>query len=523
MTHAIIYDRASTNHQKDNFSRVNAREVGIRIAEQHGFEWEYVKEVGSGTTLTGRPKMMRILDRIAAGEIQVIIVQELDRLARPEEALVYNTVRQTVMEYNVIIYTHTSRIDLNNDSDDFVADINMAVAKKERKTILRRSLRGMTARAESGKFLGSPGLGYTWGGDDLVIEETEAETVRAIFTILERKGGNLHQTAKYLNQKGYTGKRGGKFGHNSVLQAASRKMYIGVLDISLTDKITHRPDLQIISVVQFERVQKLIEARKGGQRGGGQRGRYPLTGFLVCGNCGGGVVAKNNGKTVFYQCKDSRYAHATCKSGKAYSEHLVLPAIIDFLADLIQTDFHTALDNAAAKYGKGVTEEAIEAAIQGELASVQAGKQRIVEAISLGTLTNEEAASKLAELREQEQRLTVELASIAEKTAMLEEWQKAVETLKGKGVSGELHRLAKNRPVVFRQIMSLAFEPNSLKVRTEYVKGKGWVGALEDHQLTEAMQEVANTVPFGKEGEVMIQSLAQKGKFSSAILMTGQR
>jgi len=507
MTHAIIYDRASTNHQKDNYSRVNAREVGIRIAEQNGFTWEYVKEIGSGTTLTGRPEMMKVLDRIAAGEVQVIIVQDLDRLARPEEALVYNTIRQVVMEYNVIVYTHTSRIDLNNDSDDFVADINMAVAKRERKMILKRARRGMTARVESGKFLGSPGLGYTWGGDDLVIDETEAETVRVIFNILERNGGNLQQTAKYLNQNGYTGKRGGKFGHNSVLQTASRKMYIGILDISLTDKITYRPDLQIISVAQFERVQKLIEARKGKEREG-RRGRYTLTGFLVCGNCGGGVVAKNNGKTVFYQCRDSRYAHANCKSGKAYSEHLVLPAIIDFLADLIQTDFHAALDDAAAQYGKSITEEAIEAAIQGELASVQAGKQRIVEAISLGTLTNEEAAVKLAELREQEQRLTVELASIAEKTAMLEEWQKAVETLKSKGVSGELHRLAKNRPVAFRQILSLAFEPNSLKVRTEYVKGKGWVGILEDYQLTEAMQEVAKSVPFGKEGEVMIQSLA---------------
>jgi DNA invertase Pin-like site-specific DNA recombinase len=50
MTHAVIYDRASTQKQKDNYSRVNAREVGIRIAEQNGFTWEYIKEIGSGIT-----------------------------------------------------------------------------------------------------------------------------------------------------------------------------------------------------------------------------------------------------------------------------------------------------------------------------------------------------------------------------------------------------------------------------------------------------------------------------------------
>ena len=66
------------------------------------------------------------------------LVQELDRLARPEEAVVYSTIRDTIMRYNVIIHTHTSRVDLNNDSDDFVADINMAVSKKERRQILKR-------------------------------------------------------------------------------------------------------------------------------------------------------------------------------------------------------------------------------------------------------------------------------------------------------------------------------------------------------------------------------------------------
>ncbi len=64
--HAIIYDRASTHLQEDNYSRINAETEGVRIAEQHGYTWEYVKEIGSGTTLSGRPKMMKILDRIAA-------------------------------------------------------------------------------------------------------------------------------------------------------------------------------------------------------------------------------------------------------------------------------------------------------------------------------------------------------------------------------------------------------------------------------------------------------------------------
>jgi hypothetical protein len=206
------------------------------------------------------------------------------------------------------------------------------------------------------------------------------------------------------------------------------------------------------------------------------------------------VAAKK--KYIRYHCVNYRkHGKAGCPTSKSYSEHLILPPIIDFLAGFIQDqlDFRDALDNAAAQYGKSITEEAIEAAVQGELASVQAGKERLIEAISLGILTNEEAATKLAELREQEQRLTIELSSIAEKTAIMGQWQDALEALRGKDISDTLQKLAEQKPITFRRFLSIVFEPNSLKIRTEG-KGRKWFSVLEDYQLTEAMENLS--VPF---------------------------
>ncbi len=501
MTHAIIYDRASTKMQKDNYSRVNAREVGIRIAEQNGFTWEYVKEIGSGTTLTGRPEMMRILDRIAAKEVQALIVQDLDRLARPEEAIVYTTIRQVIMEYDVIVYTHTSRIDLNNDDDDFVADITMSVAKKERRRILKRMKRSRQARAEQGRFAGGkPSLEYkvVWNGKDgdLTIHKAEAEIIKVIFDTLEATGGNFGATAKKLNELGYTTKTGTKFYPFTIRGIARRKLYIGIFETSLTDKISHQPDLQIISVDQFKRVQELIKSRKVDSKNMGKRGRYIFTGFVICGGCGGAMVAAVQKKAtghVVYQCENQRrHGKAGCSASKTYSQRLILPPIIEFLAGFIQNqiNFNAALDDAAARYGKSITEEAIEVAIQGELASVQAGKQRLIEAISLGILTHQEAAVKLAELRQQEQQLTVELSSIAEKTAIMGQWQEAIDTLKGQDITGRLYQMAEQKPVSFRRLLSLVFEPNSLRVRTER-NGNKWVGFLESYKLTEAIQDMS--------------------------------
>ena len=208
------------------------------------------------------------------------------------------------------------------------------------------------------------------------------------------------------------------------------------------------------------------------------------------------IAAKKKNENVIYVCQNRRLVEkAKCTQGKSYTEYLILPPIVEFLAGFIQDqiDFYAALDAAATLYGKSVTEEAIEAAIGGELASVKAGRQRLIEAISLGILTTQEAAAKMVDLREQESRLTVELSSIAEKTTIMSEWQSAIDALRGRDISQSLYKLAEQKPIVFRRLLSLVFEPNSLRVRIERTGNKR-VGMLEGYKLTEAMAKVGLSI-----------------------------
>jgi hypothetical protein len=85
----------------------------------------------------------------------------------------------------------------------------------------------------------------------------------------------------------------------------------------------------------------------------------------------------------------------------------------------------------------------------------------LVEAISLGILTNQEAAVKLAELREQEQRLTIELSSIVAKAAIMAQWQAALDSLKGQDITGRLFELAEQKPVAFRRLLSIVLSPTA--------------------------------------------------------------
>lgn len=494
--HAIIYDRASTHLQEDNYSRVNARTEGIRIAEQRGYSWEYIKEIGSGTTLSGRPKMMRILDRIEAGEVQRVIVQDLDRLARPVERVVYETIRTAFIEYGVIVHTHTGTYDFADDDSDFVADINMAVSKKEALRIKKRARRGMVARAEAGKLsYGRPPVGYKFshtinGGKketDLTIDDKEAVLVRMIFYTLVSTGGNIGRTAIVLNEAGYTTRNGKRFMPGSLRKIAHRKLYIGIYETKLTDKIIHRPDLQIIPVAEFERVQLLIDRRR--KPTPGARGKYPFTGFVVCGTCGGAMVgAKQGGIGQYYSCVTRRkFGKTACEHGRHYRHNSLVEATITLIAETIKDSglMERILNDAANEYGKTVSEEALEAAIDGELKVIKEQRQRLVDALAAGILTKDDAAKKITELRESEQRLIVERANITEKAAIQDEILNALKIINGTSIENELMIIAEKQPIAFRRLLGMVFEPNSLRVEQTPT-----TLTITDYQFTEAFNHL---------------------------------
>ncbi len=83
---AVIYDRASSLGQKDNFARADAARL-FRLAEERGLRWELRQEIKSGEEIGNRPVMRGILDHIADGRVAALIVQDFTRLSRDEDGI----------------------------------------------------------------------------------------------------------------------------------------------------------------------------------------------------------------------------------------------------------------------------------------------------------------------------------------------------------------------------------------------------------------------------------------------------
>lgn len=519
MTLAVIYDRASTMKQKDNFSRIDAREEGIRIAQRFGFEWEYQKEIGSGATLAGRSIMLSILDRIAAGEVHAIICQDLDRLARPEERSSYETIRHICLERNVKIYTQSGVIDFANDNDDLIADIKVAIAKKERKDIVKRIIRGLKERARAGKVSGSPTpFGYRFvfiqpGSpdqrpfSDLVINEEKREVVSLLFSLFLQ--GGAAATARHLNALGYRGQNGAMFTASTVLKAIKNPLYAGLViwgkvkkspflkDYEATS--VFRPDLQIISTDIWHEANEVRKGRSIAKKSPGEWGKYAFTGFIVCETCGGSVAGsimrpKHGRVKVQYRCTQSRlYGAAVCARGKSYNHDLVAQAIVPFIADTInrQVDLIEALDQAAAKYGRTATEGETEKKLRADLLTVTEKKNRVIASIAAGVIGQDEARQTLEHLRDEEQAATRQLATISKKATIRQEYLQAIESLKQDDLESTLWYAIEHKPSIFRRILKLIFKPNSIVVRTERNGAGKWQGYLIDYQFTDDFLEVS--------------------------------
>lgn len=208
---AVIYDRASSPQQADNYSRADAARLS-ELAERMGLPWELRREVKSGEHLTNRPIMKQLLEDIEAGKVAAIICQDFTRLSRDEDGIDGRIIRQVCRDNDCLIVTPERTYDFTMDLDDDLADIGFFIGKIQKRQNIKALVRGMIEKARQGKMLPTrPYLGYRWESTDpegrkipnatLVVDQSEADLVRLIFDLYENM--SQRQVALYLNEHGH--------------------------------------------------------------------------------------------------------------------------------------------------------------------------------------------------------------------------------------------------------------------------------------------------------------------------------
>jgi len=201
---AGFYIRVSSDEQKRGMGPDMQRTRCRGLCEAR--DWQLAREF-EDLGLTGRtmdrPGMQAMLAAARAGEIDVVVVYRLDRLARKASDLL-KIWEDHLAKCGVELASATESVDTSNPMGRAMMGMTGVFAQMESELLQERTSDGKREKARQGGFATAVRCyGFKWNRQQKrpEIVEYEAEVVRTIFA-LAASGHNVESICKRLNRRG---------------------------------------------------------------------------------------------------------------------------------------------------------------------------------------------------------------------------------------------------------------------------------------------------------------------------------
>ncbi len=264
-----IYVRKSTEHGLDmEFNSLQNQEESCKayIASQSFNGWQYYKTYSdaaiSGGTME-RPALKQILDDMAHGLVNTVVVYKVDRLSR--SILDFHNMMKYFEKYGVNFVSITQSFDTSTSMGKLTLNMLLSFAQFEREVSSERVRDKIRASKAKGLWMGgNPPLGYDVVNKKLIPNMVEAANVRHLFEkYLELQSVNAlteYATAHNIYAKQWTTAKGIVKGGRPIAKMSMHRIlrdrtYIGQI-VNKTDNTTAQGEhVAILSTELFNRVQ----------------------------------------------------------------------------------------------------------------------------------------------------------------------------------------------------------------------------------------------------------------------------
>ena len=290
----------------------------------------------SGGTLE-RPALKRLLADIETGLIDTIITYKIDRLSR--SLMDFAKLVEVFDRHNVTFVSVTQAFNTTTSMGRLTLNILLSFAQFEREVIGERIRDKFAASRARGMWMGGhPPLGYDVKDRKLVVNATEAATVRMIFERFARQG-SATTLARALAEEGVTSKRGKPIDKGFLYKLLVNRVYIGE---AVHKGVAHPGEhAAIVDRALWDKIHA-IHARNGRQRAASTRAQVPalLKGLLFgpTGHAMSPTHTRRRGRLYRYYISQAilKQGPGACPVGRVGAAELET-AVIDQLRGLLRT------------------------------------------------------------------------------------------------------------------------------------------------------------------------------------------
>lgn len=447
---AAIYARVSSEEQREG------QTIDSQIAELERFAREkgwiltgvYKDEGWSGALLI-RPALDRLRDDAAHKQFDLVLLNDVDRLARDVAHL--GIVKRDLERCGVRVVFRKLPSD-ESPTYNLMVNVLGSFAEFEREMIIDRTRRGRRHKVEvRQQFLGAiASYGYRYvprdraSGQDgyLAVVPEEAALVRQMYEWVDAEGLSARQVVARLNQVQARARKGGRWAKSTVLRILRNETYAGVWHYnkhysseplksgarsryrrSLKNSNRLRPrgewlpvilptELRIVSRDLWQRVQQQLTKNVTFSPRNSKHS-YLLKGLVRCGGCGAAYVGDPCHGKYYYRCLNR------CKRMPTVKEECLDETVWSAVAEAMLNPA-TILDQVGKLRERESEDERVgsrEAQTVGRaLAQVRREEVRLLEAYRTGIISPTQLGQELELLKKRQSALEVREGNLRKHT-----------------------------------------------------------------------------------------------------------
>lgn len=297
------YPRVSTEEQRIHGVSIAAQEDALRQwAADHNYD--YVGSyndagISARSRYTKRPALLRLLEDVRAGKIDLIIFTKLDRWFR--NVADYYEVQRVLDQYHVPWKAIWEDYETETASGRLKVNIMLSVAQDEADRTGERVKRSIEYRWAAGEVAQRLPIGYRREGKTVVYDETARPGVEDFFAV-------FLDTGNVGRARAAAALRGVHISRTSAGRILRSPFYTGtVRGISVPS---------YISQAEFELIQRRVALYN---RTPAPNRVYLFSGLLICAHCGSRMGGRTTKQTQYYTCYNYLRHDGCPREARAYA------------------------------------------------------------------------------------------------------------------------------------------------------------------------------------------------------------